>query len=386
MMADYPHDSGRSHLFLEKRRAIRALKLNKIVNPIFFYWLIFFFSLLTSNNLFAHGSQHRSADRTHVPNCFTNENLDGTPFFALNTYGYWNNENQKHSTAEAIADCNSMAGWGYWGDPNTLTSVIDANLSFENPQVLTVTSAVDGTGFLMQSGGTTGTTWTDQPIDTNTHAAWAIESNGRIKISFSTDDAAFTMDDGTQSAGPVFWMKERDTGGNDTNNYESLPTTYSVLVTNISDCNGTICNSTPSTSEMDLTAGTPIPFSKLKGSAASSTATTVTTANINAKFIGWNGSPENLVSDGASGFSTQAGDILVMDELGDSEADASAGEYIVYQIKQFQQDGSTVDYQRTYVQDNRVFVFVKATPTAGSLNAQPGTYTASIKMTAVSVN
>ena len=345
---------------------------------------IFFFLLLlfVSDKLFADA------------NCYTNSDLTGTPLFTYNTADdtYTASTSTQYTAAGtpfeshfATSECFDRNGT--WGDPNApLTATIDANLSFENPQVLNVTSPVEDTGFFMQSCGTAGATCTPESIDTNTHAVWAIETNGRFKISFSTDDAAFTMDDGTQSAGPVFWMKERDTGGNDTNNYESLPTTYSVLVTNISDCNGTICNSTPSTSEMDLTAGTPIPFSKLKGSAASSTATTVTTANINAKFIGWNGSPENLVSDGASGFSTQAGDILVMDELGDSEADASAGEYIVYQIKQFQQDGSTVDYQRTYVQDNRVFVFVKATPTAGSLNAQPGTYTASIKMTAVSVN
>jgi len=73
-----------------------------------------------------------------------------------------------------------------------------------------------------------------------------------------------------------------------------------------------------------------------------------------------------------------------MDALGDSGV--AANEFIVYQTKALQPDGSTVDYQRTYVQDNNVFVFVEATPTSGALNAQPGTYTASIKMTVVSVN
>jgi hypothetical protein len=243
---------------------------------------------------------------------------------------------------------------------------------------------VDGTNFLIKSGGTAGTSWATETMDTNTHAAWAITSNGRVKIAFSTDDAVFTMDDGTQSVGPVFWMKEKDVDGNDTSNYEHLPTVYSVLVTNIADCNGTICNSTPSASEMDLTAGTPIPFSKLKGSATSS-ATSVSSETIDAKFVGWDGSPANLVSTTESaGFSSNLGDILVMDALGDSGV--AANEFIVYQTKALQPDGSTVDYQRTYVQDNNVFVFVEATPTSGALNAQPGTYTASIKMTVVSVN
>ncbi|MBT3348477.1 MAG: hypothetical protein HN398_08580 [Thiotrichales bacterium] len=363
---------------------MNRIKANKRVSNNFSFWGITLFSLLlTSNNLFAHGTQHRNADQAaDVLNCFNNENLDGTPFFNLASGNYWNNENQAHSTAEAMTDCDSM-NW-YWGDPNILTSTIDANLSFDNPQVLTVTSAVDGTNFLIKSGGTAGTSWATETMDTNTHAAWAITSNGRVKIAFSTDDAVFTMDDGTQSVGPVFWMKEKDVDGNDTSNYEHLPTVYSVLVTNIADCNGTICNSTPSASEMDLTAGTPIPFSKLKGSATSS-ATSVSSETIDAKFVGWDGSPANLVSTTESaGFSSNLGDILVMDALGDSGV--AANEFIVYQTKALQPDGSTVDYQRTYVQDNNVFVFVEATPTSGALNAQPGTYTASIKMTVVSVN
>ena len=349
---------------------------------------IFFFLLLlfVSDKLFADA------------NCYTNSDLTGTPLFTYNTADdtYTASTSTQYTAAGTpfeshLATSECFDRNGTWGDPNApLTATIDANLSFENPQVLNVTSPVEDTGFFMQSCGTAGATCTPESIDTNTHAVWAIETNGRFKISFSTDDAAFTMDDGTQSAGPVFWMKEKDVDGIETNNYESLPTDYTVQVTNISGCNGDVCSDrNPSSRQMSLRDGIAFDsFSRAKGTGTKTSFdyNPVISGEIIARALSWRGSPADLVAADTNGFSNDVGNILVMDELGSSVANSAAGQFVVYETVYYENSGYVDEYKRANVQDNRVFVFVKATPAAGSLSAQPGTYTASVKMTVVSVN
>ena len=93
-------------------------------------------------------------------NCYTVSDFSGTALFTYNPVDdtYTASTSTQYTAAGTPFDayykeseCYDRSG--FWGDPDTYqAATIDANLSFDNPQVLTVTSAVDGTNFLIKSG------------------------------------------------------------------------------------------------------------------------------------------------------------------------------------------------------------------------------------------
>lgn len=280
----------------------------------------------------------------------------------------------------------STSGWGIT-ESNSAESAAQT-MVLSNPQTLSVSTLdmADPEQFMLYKHTDPSASlanWTyisGQNLDTSRIAMWNIKTNDRVEIQFASDDASFTQDDGTTSVGPVLWKCAVDASGAEKRSgttctdYESLPTTYVVKIGNIDSCSGTTCATKPAETvkAIDYINGVKFAYHEFPPTESGS-----------GLAIHWGGTAADLISTSLTGNSiiNRIGNIQPMDKIGN----VSTYGYMSYINANIGGD-PTDNSQFTKLNDDYIWVWVKANGDTSKPNTQPGSYSASLKITVTAKN